>query len=288
MALLEISDLSLEFATRRGVTPVLRGINLSVGRGQIVGLVGETGSGKSVTGLSIARLVPSPPGRYTAGTVTFDGLDILSLPERDMRGLRGVRIGMVFQDPSTNLNPSFTVRSQMVDVGLHVAAVAPERLNLNPGAPARARHKAALDKAVHMLERVGIRDAARRIGSHPHEFSGGMRQRVLIAMALMGRPELLIADEPTTALDVTVQAQVLQLLYGLVREFNLAVVLITHNMGVVAQLCTDVAVMEAGIIVETGPARQVLREPRHAYTRLLLGAVPSVHGRQRPSVGAAQ
>ncbi len=279
MSLLEIRSLELAFISHGRTTPVLRGVDLSVARGQIVGIVGETGSGKSVTGMSVARIVPTPPARYLGGSIHFDGIDILAQDERAMRRLRGSRIGMVFQDPSSNLNPVFTIREQMVDVGLHVASVAPAKLGLTPGTGGRARRQAALDASVAMLERVGVRDAARRIDSYPHEFSGGMRQRVLIAMALIGRPDLLIADEPTTALDVSVQAQVLELIYGLVKEFNLGVMMITHNIGVVAQLCTYVAVMSAGRIVEQGDVRTVLKAPAHEYTRRLLASVPSVRGK---------
>lgn len=286
MALLQIKGLELEFVARHGTTPVLRGIDLEVDRGQIVGVVGETGSGKSITGMSVSRIVPTPPARYTGGSISFDGIDILSQDERAMRRLRGNRIGMVFQDPSSNLNPVLTIREQMVDVGLHVASVDPSKLNLNAGAGASARKRAALDKAIAMLERVGVRDAANRIGSYPHQFSGGMRQRVMIAMALIGRPDLLIADEPTTALDVSVQAQVLDLIYGLVKEFNLGVLMITHNMGVVAQLCTHVAVMSYGRIVEQGDVRTVLKTPSHEYTQRLLASIPSVHGRKNSEPAA--
>lgn len=279
MPLLDIKSLELEFLTRNSATLVLRGVNLSLDRGQILGLVGETGSGKSITGMSISRIVETPPARYTGGSIRFDGIEILDQSEKAMRKLRGSRIGMVFQDPSSNLNPVFTIKDQMVDVGLHIANVAPEKLGLNPGAGHRAKRKAALDVSVAMLERVGVRDAARRIESYPHQFSGGMRQRVLIAMALLGRPDLLIADEPTTALDVSVQAQVLELIYGLVKEFNLGVVMITHNMGVVAQLCTHVAVMSHGQIVEQGDTASVLKTPQHDYTKKLLAAIPSARGK---------
>jgi ABC-type dipeptide/oligopeptide/nickel transport system ATPase component len=285
MALLEIDGLQLEFVARHGVTRVLHGIDLAVDRGQIVGVVGETGSGKSITGMSVARIVPAPPARYTGGAIRFDGIDIMRQDEKAMRRLRGNRIGMVFQDPSSNLNPALTIREQMVDVGLHVASVAPAKLGLAAGAGRSARRRAALDNAIAMLERVGVRDAAARIDGFPHQFSGGMRQRVMIAMALLGRPDLLIADEPTTALDVSVQAQVLELIYGLVKEFDLGVLMITHNMGVVAQLCTHVAVMSHGRIVEQGATRAVLKTPSHDYTRRLLAAIPAVHGRA-PEVSA--
>ena len=258
--LLEIRDLHLTMRSFEGEAHVLNGISLSVDRGEVWGLVGETGCGKSLTGLSVSRLVAQPPGRYLRGQVIFDGQDVLALPEAAARALRGRRIGMIFQDPTTNLNPAFRVATQMIDVALHA------------GAPSR---RAAREEAVRMLDRVGIVNAARRIDDYPHQFSGGMRQRVLIAMALLGKPDLLVADEPTTALDVSVQAQILRLLHDLVREDGLAVLMITHNLGVVAQICTHVAVMYAGNVVETGPVRAIFRTPRHPYTRALLEALPS-------------
>jgi oligopeptide/dipeptide ABC transporter ATP-binding protein len=258
--LLAITDLHLAMRSFDGEAHVLNGISLSIERGEVWGLVGETGCGKSLTGLSISRLVPCPPGRYLRGAIRFDGDDILALPETSIRALRGRRIGMIFQDPTTNLNPAFRVATQMVDVALHA------------GARTRADARA---QAIAMLDRVGIVDAAKRVDDFPHQFSGGMRQRVLIAMALLGKPDLLVADEPTTALDVSVQAQILRLLHDLVREQGLAVLLITHNLGVVAQLCTHVAVMYAGNVVETGPVRAIFRAPRHPYTRALLEALPS-------------
>ncbi|MHB2168547.1 ABC transporter ATP-binding protein [Alsobacter sp. R-9] len=289
MALLEIENLHLAMRSFEGEAHVLAGIDLLVERGQIWGIVGETGCGKSLTGLSISRLVPSPPGRYLAGAIRFDGQDLLKADEPAMRRLRGRRIGMIFQDPTTNLNPVFRIADQMVDVALHAATEDPSILGLPAGAGRSDRKAAARRLAVAMLERVGIPEAARRIDDYPHQFSGGMRQRVLIAMALIGRPDLLIADEPTTALDVSVQAQILRLLFDLVREDGLTVLMITHNLGVVAQLCSHVAVMYAGTIVESGPARAVLKTPRHPYTRALLAAVPSpsvARGRLRGLAGA--
>jgi oligopeptide/dipeptide ABC transporter ATP-binding protein len=260
VALLEIADLHLAMRSFEGEAHVLNGVSLAVERGEVWGLVGETGCGKSLTGLSVSRLVPCPPGRYLRGAIRFDGQDMLALPERAVRALRGRRIGMIFQDPTTNLNPAFRVATQMVDVARHAGA--------------RGRGEAR-ERANAMLDRVGIVDAAQRVDDFPHQFSGGMRQRVLIAMALLGRPDLLVADEPTTALDVSVQAQILRLLHDLVRAEGLAVLLITHNLGVVAQLCTHVAVMYAGNVVETGPVRAIFREPRHPYTNALLAALPS-------------
>lgn len=265
MALLEIRDLHLAIRSFEGEAHVLNGVSLAIERGEVWGLVGETGCGKSLTGLSISRLVPRPPGRYLRGEVLFEGRDLLALPEAAMRALRGRRIAMIFQDPTTNLNPAFRVASQMVDVALHA------------GAPGR---RVAREQAIAMLDRVGIVDAARRVDDFPHQFSGGMRQRVLIAMALLGRPDLLVADEPTTALDVSVQAQILRLLNDLVRQDGLAVLLITHNLGVVAQICSHVAVMYAGNVVETGPVRAIFREPRHPYTKALLAALPAAGARR--------
>ncbi|MFZ4530692.1 MAG: ABC transporter ATP-binding protein [Alsobacter sp.] len=275
MALLEIENLHLAMRSFEGEAHVLAGVNLTIERGEIWGLVGETGCGKSLTGLSVSRLVPTPPGRYLDGVIRFDGQDILSCDEIAMRRLRGRRIGMIFQDPTTNLNPAFRIVEQMVDVALHAAASDPAVLGLGLGAGRRERVAAARNHAAAMLERVGIRDAAQRLDDYPHQFSGGMRQRVLIAMALIGRPDLLIADEPTTALDVSVQAQILRLLYRLVLEDGLTVLMITHNLGVVAQLCSHVAVMYAGTVVEAGPVRTVFKAPGHPYTRALLAAVPS-------------
>ena len=275
MKLLEIRDLHLAMRSFEGESHVLNGVSLQVDRGEVWGLVGETGCGKSLTGLSVSRLVARPPGRYLRGQVVFDGQDVLTLPEAAVRALRGRRIGMIFQDPTTNLNPAFRVATQMVDVALHAQAADPAVLGLPRGAGRGARRAAARALAIRMLDRVGIADAAKRVDDFPHQFSGGMRQRVLIAMALLGRPDLLIADEPTTALDVSVQAQILRLLHDLVQQDGLAVLLITHNLGVVAQICTHVAVMYAGNVVETGPVRAIFHAPQHPYTRALLEALPS-------------
>ncbi len=271
--LLAIRDLHLSMSSFDGAAHVLNGITLTVRRNEIWGLVGETGCGKSLTGLSVSRLVPSPPARYLAGEILFEGVDLIALSEPAMRPYRGRRIGMIFQDPTTNLNPSFRIGTQLVDVALAAAEHSPEVLG---GATSRsARHAAAHALAIEMLGRVGIPDPAERIGAYPHEFSGGMRQRVLIAMALIGRPDLLIADEPTTALDVSVQAQVLALIGGMVTQFRMGVLLITHNLGVVAQTCSHVAVMYAGNIVESGAVGAVLKAPAHPYTRALLAAIPT-------------
>ncbi|SFL15442.1 ABC transporter ATP-binding protein [Falsiroseomonas stagni] len=265
-ALLEIEGLHLGMQSFDGEAHVLNGIDLTIRRGEVWGVVGETGCGKSLTGLSVSRLVPTPPARYRAGRILFEGQDVLAMPEGELRKLRGRHIGMIFQDPTTNLNPSFRIGDQLVDVAL-AAARHSERIT----------RAAARDLAARMLDKVGIPNAASRLDDYPHQFSGGMRQRVLIAMALIGRPSLLIADEPTTALDVSVQAQVLALLKGMVAETGMAVMLITHNLGVVAQSCTHVAVMYAGNIVESGRVAQVIRAPRHPYTQALLAAIPTRH-----------
>jgi len=273
--LLKIRDLHLEFQTYDGVAQVLNGVDLDLDTGHIMGLVGETGCGKSLTALTISRLVATPPGRYTGGSVQFRGEELLTKTEAEMEKLRGRKIAMIFQDPTTNLNPVFTIEQQLVDVILAQGSTT-----------GRVSRKAARERAVALLVKVGIPDAAKRIKSYPYEFSGGMKQRVLIAMALAGNPDLLIADEPTTALDVSIQAQILRLIKDLVREMNLTVLLVTHNLGVVAQVCDSVTVMYAGNVVETGPVREIFKRPRHPYTRGLLASVPAV-GRELAGIPGA-
>ncbi|WP_028035103.1 ABC transporter ATP-binding protein [Chelativorans sp. J32] len=277
MTLLKISNLQLSMKSYEGETPILHGIDLTIKRGEVWGMVGETGSGKSLTGLSISRLIPTPPGRYLAGSIEFQGIDVLKATDREMRALRGRHLGMIFQDPTTNLNPAFRIGTQLVDVALHAGHADPSVLGLSPGASRRQFKDAARQTAIDMLGKVGIPNASERINDYPHQFSGGMRQRVLIAMAMIGKPDLLIADEPTTALDVSVQAQVLRLIHELVAERNIGVLLITHNLGVVAQICTHVAVMYCGRILEAGAVHDVLKRPSHSYTRALLDSVPTVH-----------
>lgn len=277
MPLLEIRDLNLAMRTYEGESHVLRGVNLSVEKGEICGIVGETGSGKSLTGLTVSHLVPTPPGRYLGGEVLFEGVDVLKRSEKEMMALRGRRIGMIFQDPTTNLNPAFRIGEQLADVALSAARSDPGLLGIRADASRRVRNRAAWELGVAMLERVGIHDPASRARDYPNMFSGGMRQRVLIAMGLIGQPSLLIADEPTTALDVSVQAQILRILYDLVEERGLTLLFITHNLGVVAQICSRVAVMHAGRIVEQGPVHAVFKEPQEPYTRALLAAVPTRH-----------
>jgi oligopeptide/dipeptide ABC transporter ATP-binding protein len=273
--LLSIRNLHLQMSSFDGSAHVLNGINLTVNRGEIWGLVGESGCGKSLTGLSVSRLQPTPPARYTAGEILLEGQDLLKLSPSQMQRLRGNRIGMIFQDPTTNLNPAFRIGEQLVDVALAAAEHDPGVIDCPPGAGRRGRRQAARRLAGEMLARVGIPDALSRLDSYPHQFSGGMRQRVLIAMALIGRPDLLIADEPTTALDVSVQAQILELIKNSVNDFDMGVVLITHNLGVVAQTCSHVAVMYAGNIVESGPVAAVIGNPAHPYTRALMSAIPT-------------
>jgi oligopeptide transport system ATP-binding protein len=237
------------------------GVSFALERGETLGLVGESGSGKSVTCLSLMGLVPSPPGRTEGGTALFDGTDLLHCPPRELRAIRGKRISMIFQDPMTSLNPYLRIGDQLIEpLLIH------EKIS----------KKAALARGLAMLEAVGIAEPARRLRQHPHEFSGGMRQRVMIAMALITRPELLIADEPTTALDVTVQAQILELIKKLQRELGMAVIFITHDLGVVAGLCDRVQVMYAGRIVETTDTRTLFRAPLHPYTRALQRSIPAL------------
>ena len=262
MSLLHIHNLHLAMRSFEGEAHVLNGVELQVDKGEIWGLAGETGCGKSVTGLSVSRLLATPPARYMQGQILFDGQDVLAMDEAAMRPLRGRAISMIFQDPSTNLNPVFRVGDQIADVAYEIGRHAPEVLGLTAQAGGAQRKRAARQLGVQMLERVGIADAARRANDYPHQFSGGMRQRVLIA------------DEPTTALDVTLQAQILQLLAEMVKTSDTAVLMITHNLGVVAQICSHVAVMYAGHVVESGRTREVLHSPRHPYTRALLAALP--------------
>lgn len=274
--LLHIEDLNLEFHTYDGIVKVLAGVNLTMQRGDVLGLVGETGCGKSITALSVPRLIPMPPGKITAGRVTFDGEDLLSKSDSEMETFRAQRLGMIFQDPTTNLNPLFTIREQLVDAVLYQS----EFSQKVPGRwrgfmpSARQMRKDAHKRAVELMHLTGIPDGDKRIYEYPHQFSGGMRQRVLIAMALAGEPDLLIADEPTTALDVTIQAQILRLIRSLVKQLGLTVLLITHNLGVVARTCENVAVMYSGRVIEESPVRELFKNPKHPYTKGLIAAVP--------------
>jgi peptide/nickel transport system ATP-binding protein len=275
--LLEIRDLRLNFTTFDGVSKVLAGVNLKLYDGDVLGLVGETGCGKTMTALSIPRLIPCPPGEIVDGEVLFEGRDVLQMSEREIQELRAQQLAVVFQDPKTNLNPVFTVKDQLVDTVLVRMKGASAQL-LNPFAWLYPSHRADLReaeaKAADLLGRVGIPDHQKRISNYPHEFRGGMRQRVLIAMALSGSPRLLIADEPTTALDVSIQAQILRLIQNLVEELDLSVLLITHNLGIIARTCQRVAVMYAGTVVECGSTREIFKSPKHPYTVGLLQAIP--------------
>ncbi|MGQ0612255.1 MAG: ABC transporter ATP-binding protein [Planctomycetaceae bacterium] len=260
MALLEVEDLRVSFKTDDGVVEAVQGVSYTLDEGETLGIVGESGSGKSVGTMALLRLIPEPPGRI-AGRIRFEGEDVLAMSSRRLREIRGHRIAMIFQDPMTCLNPFLRVRTQVV-----------EAIELHTG----LRGAAALHRAVEALERVGIPGAAERLEEYPHQFSGGMRQRVMIAMALACEPRLLIADEPTTALDVTIQAQILELLKRLVREEKMGLILITHALGVVAGICERVAVMYGGRFVETASTSDLFRDPRHPYTEALLRALPRV------------
>ena len=262
--LLEVRGLRTSFHTRDGIVRAVDGIDFTVDRGEIMGLVGESGCGKSVTSLSIMRLIASP-GRIEAGEILFDGQDLLKLRNDQMRRMRGNQITMIFQQPTSSLNPVW-------DVGRQIGEVLELHRNMT--------RRAARDRSVELLRMVGIPDPERRLGAFPHELSGGMAQRVMIAMALACEPELLIADEPTTALDVTIQAQILDLIRNLRDETGTAVILITHDLGVVAETCDRVAVMYAGEIVEQTDVSRLFRQPRHPYTRGLIGSIP-VLGDQR-------
>lgn len=260
MPLLNVTDLRTWFHTRSGVYRAVDGISFSVGRGETLGIVGESGSGKSVTCYSIMGLIPQPPGRIESGTAIFDGVDLLHCTPKQARSIRGKRVAMIFQDPMTSLNPYLRISEQLIEpLLIH------EKIS----------RRDALARALAILEDVGINDAAKRIHYYPHEFSGGMRQRVMIAMALITKPELLIADEPTTALDVTVQAQILELIKKMQRELGMAVIFITHDLAVVSGLCDRVLVMYAGRIVETAGTRELFENPRHPYTRALRRSIPA-------------
>jgi len=259
--LLDVNDLRVAFHTRNGIVRAVSGVSLSVEKGQTVGIVGESGSGKSVTCYSLLGLIPMPPGRIEGGTAHFGGQDLLRLSPKELRAIRGRRISMIFQDPMTSLNPYLRVSTQIM-----------EPLQIHEGLSARE----ALPRAIKALEEVGIQNAEERVRQYPHEFSGGMRQRVMIAMSLITRPELLIADEPTTALDVTIQKQVLDLIKERQRALGSAVILITHDLAVVREVCDFVNVMYAGRIVEAAPVEELFRRPRHAYTRALMRSIPAL------------
>ena len=261
MTLLSVSNLTTAFATSRGEITAVEDVSFSLDEGEILGIVGESGSGKSVTALTIMGLLPQPPARVAAGEVRFAGEVLTKLSDSRMQRIRGPGIAMVFQEPMTSLNPVFTIGDQVMET-----IRAHERLS----------QRALYARALEMLEKVGIPSAARRMADYPHQLSGGQRQRVMLAIALACRPRLLIADEPTTALDVTIQAQILDLMMDLRDEFGMAIIIITHNMGVVAETADRVLVMYAGRIVEEAPVARLFDRPRHPYTRGLLSCVPSL------------
>jgi oligopeptide transport system ATP-binding protein len=258
--LLDVKNLTTRFHKRNGIVRAVEDVSFQLDKGQTLGIVGESGSGKSVTCYSLMGLIPKPPGRIHSGTAMFDGTDLLSCSEKQLRNIRGKRVGMIFQDPMTSLNPYLKVSTQLI-----------EPLELHMG----LKGKVALHRAIDALAEVGIRNPEDRINSYPHEFSGGMRQRVMIAMALVTRPELLICDEPTTALDVTVQKQVIDLIKNRQQELGTAVIFITHDLAVVSNVCDQVNVMYAGRIVESAPREVLFANSRHAYTRALLASIPS-------------
>ena len=262
-ALLEVDNLSVEFVTRRGKLLALDAVDFAIDQGEVLGVVGESGAGKSLTGSAIIGLLEKP-GQVRSGQIRFDGKRIDDLPPERMRHLRGKQIGAIFQDPLTTLNPLYTVGRQLVEtIQTHLPL---------SNADARAR-------AISWLERVGIPAAARRIDSYPHEFSGGMRQRVVIALALCTEPRLVVADEPTTALDVSIQAQIIALLKELTREHGTSVMLVTHDMGVIAETADRVAVMYAGRVVEIGPVADIVHRPSHPYTKGLMDSIPALERR---------
>jgi len=257
--LLKIEDLHTQFFTEDGVVNAVNGVSYDLMPGEILGLVGESGCGKTVSALSVLRLIPNPPGKISSGKIIFEGEDILKMSENEIRHIRGNKIGMIFQEPMTSLNPVLTIGRQLTEtLELHL----------------KMDSQAATQRAIELLEMVGIPEAKGRIKDYPHQFSGGMRQRVMIAMALSCNPKLLLADEPTTALDVTIQAQILELLTRLTRELGTSVIIITHNLGVVARYADRMNVMYAGRIIESAAATELYPNPRHPYTLGLLRSVP--------------
>jgi oligopeptide transport system ATP-binding protein len=262
--LLRVEDLRTYFHTRAGVVHAVDGVSFTLGQGETLGIVGESGSGKSVACYSLLRLIPEPPGRIESGRALFHELDLLHCHEKELRAIRGDRIAMIFQDPMTSLNPYLRIGDQVIEPLLIHGKATPND---------------AFDLGVAALREVGIQDAAQRMRSYPHEFSGGMRQRVMIATALITKPELLLADEPTTALDVTVQAQILELIAELQKEHGTAVVFVTHDIGVVSAICDRVLVMYAGRILESGPTAALFYKPKHPYTQALQRSIPALHPR---------
>jgi oligopeptide transport system ATP-binding protein len=265
-AALSVSDLTVRFRLRRGTLTAVNGVSFDIGRGETFGLVGESGSGKTVTARAIMRLIPSPPGEVASGKVLLDGQDMYGLNESELRAVRGRKIAMVFQEPMSALNPVFTVGAQIGDV-------LRTKLGLS--------HAAARDRSIELLQLVGIPSASSRLDSYVHEFSGGMRQRVMLAMALSCDPGVLIADEPTTALDVTIQATILELIASMIQRFGMSLLFITHNLGVVAHSCDRIGVMYASHLVETGTKRAIFANPLHPYTSGLLASIPRLDRQER-------
>ncbi|MFT4587464.1 MAG: oligopeptide transport system ATP-binding protein [Candidatus Binatia bacterium] len=266
MPLLSVQNLRTSFHTRDGIVRAVNDVSFDIEKGETLGIVGESGSGKSVTCYSLLGLVPQPPGKIESGKAIFDDLDLLSLSEKELRSIRGKRVSMIFQDPMTSLNPFMRIQDQLIEPLLIHENIAKSE---------------AIKRGIQALEEVGVPDAPRRIRQHPHEFSGGMRQRVMIAMALITNPELLIADEPTTALDVTVQAQVLDLIKAMQEKHGTAVILVSHDLGVVAGFVDRVNVMYAGRVVETGPTSAVYHRPRHPYNEALQKSIPALQPKGR-------
>jgi ABC-type dipeptide/oligopeptide/nickel transport system ATPase component len=264
--MLKIDNLQIGFSSSSGaITPALRGVSLKLANGETLALVGESGSGKSVTALAISRLLPTPPAVYQGGSIEFEGKNLLTASDEELRKIRGGRIAYIFQEPSTSLNPVYSIRSQLAEmISLH----RPDVTDVDA-------------EIIRWLDAVGINEPARRLHDYPHQLSGGMQQRAMIAMALSARPDLLIADEPTTALDVTIQAQILTKLKELQRELGMAVLLITHNFAIIRGIASHVAVMYRGEIVEYGHTDQVLSDPHHPYTRALIGCIPRLGDRRR-------
>ena len=264
MPLLEVRNLAIDFKTEGGIVNAVRGISFTLEKGKTLAVVGESGSGKSVTGLALTRLLPEPPAVYRSGEILLDGRDVFKMGQRELRSLRGARIAYIFQEPSTSLNPVFTIRSQIAEaIQLH-----------------RPEVKDVDAEVVKYLDMVGIVNPRERMHDYPHQLSGGMQQRAMIAMALSCEPDILVADEPTTALDVTIQAQIIDQLRQLKERLDMAIILITHNFGIIGTVAEEVAVMFRGKIVEQGPTAHVLRDPQHPYTKALIECIPQLGQRR--------